>query len=139
MFRCLECGVKFGETLELLEIHGLDMPPFEKRYVCPHCRGSSYQTLVKDEISRREVLDKLVNIMQALNEFEYAVCDLFNDTALDGSRFDVARSDMFELMIAVAGDDEFELPKDIDAKIFDFKTEKDAQILFNILTKNIEE
>lgn len=139
MFRCLECGAKFKETLELTETHGLDTPPFEKRYVCPECRGSSYKPLIKDSISRRDVLDKLIDIMQALNEFEYAVCDLFNETALDGTRFDVARSDMFELLISVAGDDEFKLPRDIDVKIFDTRSTLEAEKLFYVLTNNIEE
>ncbi len=139
MFRCLECGAKFSETLELIETHGLDTPPFEKRYVCPHCRSSSYKPLIKDNVSRREVLDKLIDIMQALNEFEYAFCDLFSETALDGTKFDIARNDMYELMISVAGDDDFELPGDIDSKISDVRSTKEAEILFNALTNNIEE
>ena len=85
MFRCLECGIKFEKTLELIETHGLDTPPFEKRYVCPECKGSGYKPLVKDNISRREVLDKLVDIMRALNEFE-----LPRD--IDQNIFDMTRS-----------------------------------------------
>lgn len=139
MFKCLECGNKFSETLEIIETHGLDTPPFEKRYVCPHCKSSNYRPLIKDSISRREVLDKLVGIMQALNEFEYAVCDALSQTALDGTKFDIARDEMFNLIINVAGENEFELPSDIDIKIFGAHSNATAQKLFYILTNNIEE
>lgn len=139
MFRCLDCRTLFKEPLELKERHGLDTPPFESRYYCPKCKGSSYKPLIRDAISRREVLDSLVGIMQALNEFEYAFCDVFSGSALDGTKFDTAHSDLFELMISIAGDSEFELPGDIDDKLFDMKSSVQAAAVYEILTTNIEE
>ncbi len=137
MFRCLECGEKFREPIELIETHGLDTPPFEKIYVCPKCKGHGYKPLVRDSISRREVLDKLVDIMRLLNTFELAVCEVFGETCFDGNSFDTARSDMYELIVSVAGDSEFDLPRDIDSKIFDMRSSQEAAALIGVLTKNI--
>lgn len=139
MFKCFECGDKFNYTLEITETHGLDTPPYEKRYVCPRCKGSGYKPLVKDEISRREVLDDLVDIMKALNEFKYAVCDALSESTLNGTKFDDAHYRLFELIVTVAGDSEIELPQNIEDKIFDTKTSVQTAALFKILTENIEE
>ena len=138
MFRCLECGKSFAAPIVSEENHGFTYGPFEKRYVCPSCKGSGYKPFILDEVSRREVLSKLIDIMISLNGFEGAICEVFSQTALDGTSLDSARSDMFDLIISVAGDSEFQLPKDIDAMLFDARSDSDAQELFGILTKNIE-
>lgn len=138
MFRCLECGKGFKEPLKVEERHGLESPPFEESYVCPSCKGSAYKPFIKDEISRREMLDSLIDIMRHLNEFEYAVCDTFSETALDDTGVDYARSDLYDLLLKVAGDDEFELPFDIDEKVFALRTEVEGETVFATLTKNIE-
>ena len=138
MFRCLDCGEKFREPIKLTETHGLSTPPYEKTYVCPTCKGHGYKPLIRDSISRREVLDKLVDIMKSLNMFERAVCEVFGETCFDGNSFDFARSDMYELIVSVAGDSEFDLPRDIDSKIFDMRTNSEAAAVMALLTKNIE-
>lgn len=37
MFICNECGEVFEEPKVFEETHGLDTPPYEKWYLCPHC------------------------------------------------------------------------------------------------------
>ncbi len=138
MFRCLECGELFKEPLEYEETHGLDTPPYEKMYVCPKCKGHGYSPLIKDTVSRREILDKLVDIMQALNEFEYAVCDTFSESALDDTRFDWARSDMYELILSIADIEPFKLPANIDDMIFSARSFQQTAAVYRELTKNIE-
>lgn len=139
MFKCLNCKAVFEEPKHLTERHGFSNPPFEDWYVCPKCKETGYKPLIRNEIGRREMLSQLVDIMRSLNEFEHSVCDALNSTALDDTEFDVARSDLFELIISVAGSDEFELPNDIDAKIFDMRSDGESKGVYEILTKNIEE
>lgn len=139
MFRCLECGAEFDVPLCIKETHRLDNPPFEDRYVCQRCHGSNYKPFVKDVISRREVLEGMVDIMRLLNRFEASVCEAFNGSALDGSDFDFARGNLYELITVVAGDGEFDLPDYINEKLFDAKTEGEAFEALKDLVKNIEE
>ena len=138
MFRCLECGEAFEETLEIKETHGLSTPPYETRYVCPKCKGNNYKPFIKDAISRRQVIDKLIDIMQKLNIFEQKLSETFNSTATNGTELDFARNYMFELLTVLAGDDEFMLPRNIDEKIFDMVSTQEAAAVERILTKNIE-
>ena len=139
MFRCLECRRAFEETLELIDPIGLDSPPYKKIYVCPHCKQNYYKPFVKDSISRREVIDKLIDVMQKLNIFEHKISEAFNSCATDGTELDYARSELFELFTVLAANDEFDLPRDIDAKIFDMVSSQEAAAVMGILTKNIEE
>ena len=37
MYICNECGARFEDLKEVVETHGLDTPPYETWYVCPHC------------------------------------------------------------------------------------------------------
>ncbi len=132
MFRCLECGEAFRFPLEVEEAHG------EKWYLCPHCKENRYKPFVRDEVSRREVLERAVGALAKLNRFREAVESAFNSCALDNTDFDFATSDMHELIVLAAGDAEFDLSEDITGKLFDMKTEGDAQKVFELLTKNIE-
>ena len=138
MFRCLECGEAFEETLEIQETHGLSHPPYEKRYVCPYCKGSTYRPFTKDSISRTKVIDELLDVMQKLNQFDNSICGAFNSTATDDTGLDFARSKLFELFTVLAEDDVFSLPRDIDCKIFDMRTNAEAAAVMALLTKNIE-
>ena len=138
MFRCLECGEAFEETLEIIETHGLDTPPYEKRFVCPECKSNRYKPFTKDSISRRQVIDRLIDIMQKLNIFEHKISEAFNSCATDDTELDYARRELFELFTVLAGGDEFDLPGDIDAKIFGMVSSQEAAAVMGILTKNIE-
>jgi DNA-directed RNA polymerase subunit RPC12/RpoP len=132
MFRCLECGKEFKTPLEIEETHG------ERWHLCPHCKENHYKPFVKDEVSRRKILEKMCEILASLNTFESLVTDVFNSTAFDDTAFDWARSDLYELICRTAGDLEFDLPVDIDKKLFDMRTEKEVFEAFSELTKNIE-
>lgn len=139
MFRCLDCGKEFDETLEILETHGLDTPPYEKRYVCPFCKGSGYKPFIKDEFSRREVLESAVLIMRRLNVFENKICSVFNSFATEGSELCSAIGDLYELIVLLSGDDEFRIPDEVCDKIFTIQTYEEAHSVLKVLTKNIEE
>lgn len=43
MMLCLECGALFEQAKRVIERHGLDTPPYEEYYVCPHCGDTNYQ------------------------------------------------------------------------------------------------
>lgn len=42
MYICDECSCIFEKPKALVERHGFDQPPFEKRYVCPKCGSGNY-------------------------------------------------------------------------------------------------
>lgn len=132
MFRCLECGEAFKFPREIEEAHG------EKWYLCPHCGENHYKPFVRDEISRREVLEKLCEAMMLLNCFDSGICGVFNSVALEKTDFDFARSELYDAIVYVAGDSEFDLPSDITDKICEMKTQKDTSEVFEKLTYNIE-
>lgn len=132
MFRCLECGKEFEFPLEKEEAHG------EVWYLCPHCKENHYKPFVKDEVGRREVLEELCEALACLNRFDYLVSNALNSTALDDTEFDYGRSKLYETICAVAGDAEFDLPRDIDVALFGMKTDKQVFEVVQALTKNIE-
>lgn len=132
MFRCLECGKEFEMPYESIEAHD------EVWYLCPHCKENHYKPFVKDRVSRREILEKLCEILAYFNKFESLVTDVFNSTALDDTDFDWGRSALYETICVVAGDSEFDLPSDIDLVLFKMKTDKQIFEAMQILTKNIE-
>lgn len=41
MYYCQDCKKKFEHFKKVYETHGLDCPPYEIFYVCPHC-GSAH-------------------------------------------------------------------------------------------------
>lgn len=133
MFRCFECGKAFERTREIEEAHG------EKWYVCPHCGENHYKPFVKNQMERREVIERAVNIMRNLNSFRSLIEKALNSACLDGTDVDFAMSDLHDLIVYAAGDAEFDLPDDISDKILDAKTEAQASALYDELTYNIEE
>ena len=141
MFRCFNCGKAFDndEILELSETLGtIKEPPSKVSYVCPYCKCNMYKPFIKDSISRRQIIDSLIDVMQKLNIFEHKLSETFNSSATNGTELDVARSNLFELFTVLAGDDEFALPRNIDEKIFYMMNTQEASALYEILTKNIE-
>lgn len=42
LLACFECGETFhdDELKPYIETHGLDAPPYEEYYACPHCAGA---------------------------------------------------------------------------------------------------
>ena len=40
MLVCVECEHLFEEPVWWVETHGLDAPPYERRYGCPKCYGA---------------------------------------------------------------------------------------------------
>ena len=132
MFRCLECGKAFDRPLEFEEAHD------EVWYLCPHCKENHYKPFVKDRVSRREVLEELCEALACLNRFDYLVSNALNSTALNDTEFDYGRSKLYETICLVAGDAEFDLPRDIDVALFGMKTDKQVFEALETLTKNIE-
>lgn len=43
MYTCLECGCEFDNPAKLTETHSLCNPPYEKIYVCPSCKSTSFK------------------------------------------------------------------------------------------------
>jgi DNA-directed RNA polymerase subunit RPC12/RpoP len=139
LYRCLECGHEFEEPRKITETHGLDTPPYEILYVCPECQSHGFKCKLDNSYSRTEIIDKLVDIMQALNEFDHSLCAALNLCATDGTLLDDARGKIFELLTVLAGDDEFELPSDTDDKVFSMQKPAEVHEVYKILTKSIEE
>jgi hypothetical protein len=48
MYVCLDCLKHFKEPRLYIEKHGLDTPPYEQRYGCPHCGGAYADAFVCD-------------------------------------------------------------------------------------------
>ena len=141
MFRCFDCGKSFDDDdiLELSENDGFREGPYRTSYVCPHCKGNTYRPFIKDKISRRRVIDELLDILLLLNVFDEKLCGVFNSTATEDTEFDFARSKAFDFLVELAENEDFDLPRNIDDKVFRMKTVADAQDVMNILTRNIEE
>ena len=140
MFRCTECGRVFKEPKVVYESHGFNTAPYEKLNMCPRCDSMGYKPLVTDSVSRREVLNGLIHIMQSLNEFCDGLCAALNGAALDGSGLEQARGDMYELMTDIAEDGgDMPLPDDADERVFGCRSDAAATSLFSFLTQNIEE
>ena len=127
MFKCLGCNTFFKEPALK-----------DDKYLCPKCESVKYRPLVAKTISRREVIKKLLSVMQKLNRFDFAVADAFNSTALDDTDFDFAKGELFDLILMIAGDSEISLPFNIDEKIFDLGNSQKVEVTFNELTNNIE-
>ena len=49
MYGCNNCGCEFNEHMAKYEPHGLDSPPYEKIYVCPHCGVDDFERSDADE------------------------------------------------------------------------------------------
>lgn len=139
MFKCLDCKKKFDEPMLIEETHGFTNPPFENRYVCPHCKSTDYKFLLKDTISRRRIIADLLEVMVRMNDFEFLVSDAFNSCALEDTAFDEARGMLFDLLMVLSGDEVFSLPSGIDERIFYLRTDRAKNMLFEDLTANIEE
>ena len=139
MFRCLDCKKKFDEPMLIEETHGFTNPPFENRYVCPHCRSTNYKLMLKDTFSRRRIIADVLEIMVRMNDFEFLVSDAFNSTALEDTAFDEARGMLYELLTVLSGDEVFALPHNIDEAIFSMRTDCKRQLVYGDLVYNIEE
>ena len=50
MYICLDCGALFNNLIESIETHGLDNPPYEKRYICPKCGGAAIREALKCDL-----------------------------------------------------------------------------------------
>ena len=40
MYICLDCDTTFSSPRQYTETHGLDFPPYEAYWGCPHCGGA---------------------------------------------------------------------------------------------------
>lgn len=49
MYVCNDCYETFEEPNSYEESHGFDYPPYEKFYICPHCKSSSFEEYKGDE------------------------------------------------------------------------------------------
>ena len=48
MFICTDCEYLFEDPKYYVEKHGLDTPPYEEFYGCPHCAGAFVETFKCD-------------------------------------------------------------------------------------------
>ena len=48
VYKCCNCKEVFDKPEVTYESHGLDCPPYEKIYVCPHCGYDDFEE-VKDD------------------------------------------------------------------------------------------
>ena len=48
MYICLDCNKVFEEPRQFTEDHGLDTPPYESYWGCPHCGGAYSDALECD-------------------------------------------------------------------------------------------
>ena len=140
MFRCFDCGKSFDddEILELAENDGFREGPYRTSYVCPHCKCNMYKPFLKDRVSRRRVIEALLDVMLMLNEFDEKICSAFNSTATKETGLDYGRNKIFEFLVELAEGDEFDVPKNIDDLLFNMQTMKQASKVAEILTRNIE-
>ena len=46
MYECQDCGRRFERAEEYFEKHGLDTPPFERRWCCPICGSENFRECV---------------------------------------------------------------------------------------------
>ena len=140
MFRCFDCGKSFDndEILELKENDGFREGPHRTSFACPYCKGNHYRPFIKDKVSRRRVVDELLDVLLLLNSFDTKLCSIFNNCATDDTELDFARSKLYEFLVELAENEDFDLPKNIDDKVFGMKTVSDAAEVMNILTRNIE-
>ena len=141
MFRCFDCGKSFDddEILELADNDGFREGPHRTSYVCPHCKGSHYRPFMKDKVSIRQVLEELLDVMCLLNTFDDKLLAVFNREATDNTELYYARCKIVDFITSICEDEDFDLPRNIDDKVFRMKTVADAQDVMNILTRNIEE
>lgn len=141
MFRCFNCGKSFDndEIFELVDNLGtIKEPPYYVSYVCPYCKSNEYKPFIKDRVSRRQVIDTLLDVMLLLNDFDSKICSAFNSAATDNTGLDYGRSKLFDFLTRLSEDDEFNLPRNIDEKIFSMKLPGEASDVYEILTRNIE-
>lgn len=139
MFKCLECGRKFSEPRHIAEGHGFTYGPFEDWYVCPYCKDNNYTPLLRNETILSECVDKLTSILLMLNEFDRTISDALNSTALEGSKFDYARSELCDYIVELCCSEKLDLPSDIADKLFTMQTEKEASEILFALLENVEE
>ncbi len=141
MFRCFNCGKSFDND-EILEMHEtlgtIKEPPYEVSYVCPHCKSNEYRPFIKDRVSRRKVIEVLIDVMLLLNDFDEKICAALNSTATDNTGLDFGRSKLFGFLVSLAENEDFDLPRNIDEKIFDMENAVQASEVEKTLTKNIE-
>lgn len=140
MFRCFNCGKSFDndEILELAENDGFREGPYRTSYVCPHCGCNEYKPFLKDRISRRQTIDVLVDVMVLLNEFDEKICQAFHECATESTGLDYGRGKLYEYLCEISEGEDFDLPRNIDDKIFSMKMPSQASEVYEILTRNIE-
>ena len=49
MYKCESCGGIFDEFDFVIETHGLESPPYERRAVCPYCGSDDCDDYYEDE------------------------------------------------------------------------------------------
>lgn len=141
MFRCFNCGKSFDndEILELQDNLGtIKNPPYKVSYVCPHCKSNEYKSFLKDRTSRRRTIEVIIDVMVLLNEFDEKICAAFNSRATDSTGLDFGRNKLFEFLTEIAEGEDFDLPRNIDDKVFSMKMPSQASEVYEILTRNIE-
>jgi hypothetical protein len=139
MYKCKECGATFDVPFSIKENHGFNDGSYEEWYVCPRCRDNNYVRYMNDNASRTEVVDKLVDILLILNNFDERICKCFNGCATENTELDEARSELCDFLVYLCNSEDFELPNDIDEKLIEMSTSSEAANVQGILLEYVEE
>lgn len=120
-FFCRGCGKTFDIPKFYDERHGLDAPPYERVAVCPGCNGDDF---LKHNavVEKEEVAEKLLPAIMRLNRYAISLKDVFGPGIKN-----IDFSDGVEMMVELISEMFCFIDVDVQRKIFEMNSEKDAQ------------